>query len=77
MLQLSVAIDEISRQYVSGMFTWLEGENPLAMKQIYTLAAKIHAQILSGDEFHAMHTINIWKRTILFWNNTYKNLGGK
>jgi len=77
MLQLSVAIDEISRQYIGGMFAWLEGKNPLAMKQIDTLAAKINAQILSGDEFRAGHTIGIWKQTILFWNNTYKKLGGK
>lgn len=77
MQQLSVAIDEIGRQYVGGMFAWLEGKNPLAMKQIDTLAAKINAQILSGDEMHAGHTIRIWKQAILFWNSNYKKLGGK
>ena len=66
------AIDAITAVYKDGTMEWLATRNPMALRQLDTLEAKVDAAALAEDPEATRKACKIWEQTWIFWSGNFR-----
>lgn len=66
------AIDAIAAKYQGGERAWLQERNPVVLRQLDALEAKVDAAALAGDPDGVRRACKVWQQTWEFWCGNFK-----
>ena len=69
---IRAAIDAIAASYKDGTREWLAQRNPMALRQLEVLEAKVDSAALAEDPEATRKACRIWEQTWIFWSGNFR-----